>query len=185
MGGRARWTRLCRSPLCYRAAHRSLCSRSSYPSRKTPPRRPGPGSGAYSGAGPALLCSRWSRRNTGPAPGALCSPGRASLLSLAAGRTGKGRYRQRRAGAGVPPAVFYKEQGGRRSCDRYRRYNPAAAALRKLTILEPSAGSGAIVDELTAWLDREDYHSRSGKQNVYCCEADPELRAVLHDKGYK
>lgn len=71
------------------------------------------------------------------------------------------------------------------SSDRYRRYNPAAAALRKLTILEPSAGSGAIVDELTAWLDREDYHSHSGKQNVYCCEADPELRAVLHDKGYK
>ncbi|RSK45485.1 class I SAM-dependent methyltransferase [Hymenobacter rigui] len=71
------------------------------------------------------------------------------------------------------------------SSERYRRYNPAAAALRKLTILEPSAGSGAIVDELTAWLDREDYHSRSGKQNVYCCEADPELRAVLHDKGYK
>jgi hypothetical protein len=69
--------------------------------------------------------------------------------------------------------------------DRYRRHNTAAAALRKLTILEPSAGSGAIVDELTVWLDREDYHSRSGKQNVYCCEADPELRAVLHDKGYK
>ena len=70
--------------------------------------------------------------------------------------------------------------------EHYRQHNPVAAALRKLTILEPSAGSGAIVDELTAWLDRADYHSaRSGKQNVYCCEADPELRAVLHDKGYK
>lgn len=74
---------------------------------------------------------------------------------------------------------------GGQGSERYRHHNSAAAALRKLTILEPSAGSGAIVDELTAWLDREDYHSRSGKQNVYCCEADPELRAVLHDKGYK
>lgn len=43
-------------------------------------------------------------------------------------------------------------------------------------ILEPSAGSGNIVE----FIKRRNVHAQ-----IYCIEKEPELRAVLHSKGYK
>jgi 16S rRNA A1518/A1519 N6-dimethyltransferase RsmA/KsgA/DIM1 with predicted DNA glycosylase/AP lyase activity len=48
-----------------------------------------------------------------------------------------------------------------------------------LIVLEPSAGSGAILDYITKNLtNRQDQH-------YYACEQDPELKATLQGKGYK
>lgn len=53
--------------------------------------------------------------------------------------------------------------------------------IRDKTILEPSAGTGSILDVLC-----QNYGLYQAKpENVYCIESDPELRAVLADKGYQ
>lgn len=49
--------------------------------------------------------------------------------------------------------------------------------LRKMTILEPSAGMGAILDYLRS--------IGCQKQKVFACEIDPELKAALVGKGYR
>jgi len=55
-------------------------------------------------------------------------------------------------------------------------------------VLEPSAGTGAILD-----LCCEEYnldgsrarYNRASKRHIYCCEIQSELRSVLADKGYQ
>jgi hypothetical protein len=66
-------------------------------------------------------------------------------------------------------------------------YGGQPAKLRGLSILEPSAGSGNIVDFIVRQIDlveRGDY-GRKKDQNIYTCEIDPDLKATLHGKGYK
>lgn len=58
--------------------------------------------------------------------------------------------------------------------NRYHDYLPEG-----LTILEPSAGKGDIIDYIK---EEYDYHNRA---KVYCCESDPELKHILQDKGYR
>lgn len=48
-----------------------------------------------------------------------------------------------------------------------------------LIILEPSAGSGVILDYIIENSDR------SLSKNIYCCEQDPELKGILQSKDYK
>jgi len=60
------------------------------------------------------------------------------------------------------------------------------AALATMTILEPSAGSGNILD----WMEKHLRHSHDGhrtsySKNMYACESDPELKALLQGKYYK
>jgi hypothetical protein len=61
------------------------------------------------------------------------------------------------------------------------------AKLSELTILEPSAGSGSIVDYITKHIDMVERGSygRDKGRNIYTCELDPELKATLDGKGYK
>lgn len=47
-----------------------------------------------------------------------------------------------------------------------------------LIILEPSAGSGAILDFIVGG------RRHSAARNMYCCEQDPELKGILQSKGY-
>lgn len=66
-------------------------------------------------------------------------------------------------------------------------YGWEPAKLRGLTILEPSAGSGNIVDYIIRHIklaESGDY-GRDHAQNIYTCEVDPDLKATLHGKGYK
>lgn len=58
---------------------------------------------------------------------------------------------------------------------------PYLKKLNKLQILEPSAGSGSILDCITKGID---YYS-ARKENVYAIEQDPELTYILQGKGYK
>lgn len=66
-------------------------------------------------------------------------------------------------------------------------YGGEPATLRGLTILEPSAGSGHIVDYIVRHIktvERGSYgHDKA--RSIYTCEVDPDLKATLHGKGYK
>jgi phospholipid N-methyltransferase len=48
------------------------------------------------------------------------------------------------------------------------------------TILDPSAGKGDIADYIK---DGSNYRRRDTE--IYCIEIEPELRHILHEKGYK
>lgn len=57
-------------------------------------------------------------------------------------------------------------------------------------ILEPSAGSGNMLDVITSKISmdyggRSYQKSRANKRKVYCIEQDPELSMILQNKGYK
>lgn len=57
-------------------------------------------------------------------------------------------------------------------------------------ILEPSAGSGNMLDAITSKISidfggRSYDKSRVNKRKVYCIERDPELSMILQNKGYK
>lgn len=58
---------------------------------------------------------------------------------------------------------------------------PYKKELAKLQILEPSAGSGAILDYLT----NEKVYGKCKKENVYAIELNQELVFILQGKGYK
>ena len=72
---------------------------------------------------------------------------------------------------------------------------PYADILPKATILEPSAGSGAIVDFLTKEGVKKPYTNKRGetlqldmkarKEKIYTCEHNPELQSLLIGKGYR
>ena len=72
---------------------------------------------------------------------------------------------------------------------------PYADILPGATILEPSAGSGAIVDFLTEEGVRKPYTNKQGetyqfkmkarKDRIYTCEHNPELQSLLIGKGYR
>ena len=55
------------------------------------------------------------------------------------------------------------------------------------TVLDPSAGSGAILDYVSEQLSRGDAHGYGSRreQGLYCCENDPELKAALQGKEYR
>lgn len=55
-------------------------------------------------------------------------------------------------------------------------------------VLEPSAGAGAILDLCCKEYDLDEkrgYSRHSRKNHLFCCEIDPELRAILAEKGYQ
>lgn len=56
----------------------------------------------------------------------------------------------------------------------------ASHELANATILEPSAGSGAILDQIAS---RASYGHKTAK--LYCCEQHPELSEILKGKGYR
>ncbi|GAB3546411.1 DUF4942 domain-containing protein [Spirosoma fluminis] len=61
----------------------------------------------------------------------------------------------------------------------HQMVEPHRAELKGLQILEPSAGSGAILDYLTTkWVDVP-------KKNLYAIESDPELTYTLQGKQYR
>ena len=72
---------------------------------------------------------------------------------------------------------------------------PYAERLNSATILEPSAGSGAILDVLTSKGVPYEYEKKNGKsyyttvkadpKRVYAIEKNEELSMILHQKGYK
>lgn len=51
-----------------------------------------------------------------------------------------------------------------------------------MRVLEPSAGSGAILDFIHQYMGWSG--DRNKQREVHCCEIDPELNAMLHGKGY-
>ncbi len=57
---------------------------------------------------------------------------------------------------------------------------PYRKDIKKLQILEPSAGTGSILDYLS-----DSYGYKAPKSNMYACEINPELVMVLQGKGYK
>ena len=57
---------------------------------------------------------------------------------------------------------------------------PYRKNINKKQILEPSAGTGSILDYLA-----ESYSYKAPKANMYACEINPELVMVLQGKGYK
>jgi len=57
---------------------------------------------------------------------------------------------------------------------------PYRKNISKKQILEPSAGTGSILDYLA-----DSYSYKVPKQNLYACEINPELVMVLQGKGYK
>lgn len=57
---------------------------------------------------------------------------------------------------------------------------PYRKDISKRQILEPSAGTGSILDYLA-----ESYGYKAPKANMYACEINPELVMVLQGKGYK
>lgn len=67
-----------------------------------------------------------------------------------------------------------------------RRPGYHKADLQAMTILEPSAGSGAILDWMAEHLRKtHDGYWTTYSKNMYACEADPELKALLQGKHYK
>ena len=72
---------------------------------------------------------------------------------------------------------------------------PYADRIGTATILEPSAGSGAIVDFLTHKGVQVPYTTKHGEthmldmtakmEKIYTCEHNPELQALLIGKGYR
>ena len=61
-----------------------------------------------------------------------------------------------------------------------RMVSPYTKHIDTLQILEPSAGTGSILDYLA-----NSYACKVPKQNLYACEINPELVMVLQGKGYK
>lgn len=71
---------------------------------------------------------------------------------------------------------------------------PYADILPTATILEPSAGSGAIADYITETGTKKEYVKHNGekvllditakREKIYTCEHNPELQALLQGKGY-
>ena len=57
---------------------------------------------------------------------------------------------------------------------------PYRKEISKRQILEPSAGTGSILDYLS-----DGYGYKAPKANMYACEINPELVMVLQGKGYK
>lgn len=57
---------------------------------------------------------------------------------------------------------------------------PYRKNISKKQILEPSAGTGSILDYLA-----DSYGYKAPKANMYACEINPELVMVLQGKGYK
>ena len=72
---------------------------------------------------------------------------------------------------------------------------PYGDILSTATILEPSAGSGAIVDYITTKGLKVPYTTKRGetlmmdmtakKEKIYTCEHNPELQLILQGKGYR
>ncbi|GAB3840750.1 class I SAM-dependent methyltransferase [Hymenobacter jeollabukensis] len=72
-------------------------------------------------------------------------------------------------------------------CERIRDYRMRRPALATMNILEPSAGSGHILDWMVAHIEeceRGSYGWVKSKR-MYACEIDPELKATLQGKNYK
>lgn len=77
----------------------------------------------------------------------------------------------------------------------HRMVKPYADILPTATILEPSAGSGAIVDYITTKGVDKPYTNGRGetykiqmtakKEKIYTCEHNPELQLILQGKGYR
>lgn len=63
-------------------------------------------------------------------------------------------------------------------------YIESKDGMRKMQVLEPSAGSGAILDYISKEHTSYSYWKAS-KANVYALEANAELQLVLQGKGYK
>jgi len=69
---------------------------------------------------------------------------------------------------------------------------PYAQSLATRTVLEPSAGNGAILDALSSGVPY-DFENKRGEKirlegkasRIYCIEKDPELRLILQQKGYR
>lgn len=61
----------------------------------------------------------------------------------------------------------------------HKMIEPFNRGINKRYILEPSAGSGNILDVITSLTIGVD------KKRIYCIEQDPELTYVLQQKGYK
>lgn len=73
-----------------------------------------------------------------------------------------------------------------------RMVAPYASRLEKATVLEPSAGNGAILDVLSKGVPYtfsgrrgESYKLEAKARRLYCIEKDPELRLILQQKGYR
>lgn len=66
-------------------------------------------------------------------------------------------------------------------------YRSDRAKLSELVILEPSAGSGAIVDYIVRHIETVERgcYGSDKSRNIYTCELDPDLKATLDGKGYK
>jgi len=72
---------------------------------------------------------------------------------------------------------------------------PYADRLETATILEPSAGSGAIIDFITETGVPYEKQTRRGEvfactakakvRRVYAVERNPELQMILREKGYR
>lgn len=67
---------------------------------------------------------------------------------------------------------------------------PYADKLPKARILEPSAGSGAILDYITETGFEQEIHGHkfnrtADVKNIYACEVNPELTMILQQKGYR
>ena len=72
---------------------------------------------------------------------------------------------------------------------------PYADILDKATVLEPSAGSGSIIDYITeTGLNKTlrttkgheyDYQVKANPKRVYAIEKNPELQMILQQKGYR
>lgn len=67
--------------------------------------------------------------------------------------------------------------------DVERPYKQRVLNLKGRTILDPSAGSGSILEFIQQELSK-DYHSRQ-QANLYCCETDPQLKATLQGKQFR
>jgi hypothetical protein len=88
----------------------------------------------------------------------------------------------------TPPAVvsqmlapYFKRERGDMSDHLQDEVN--RAQLRDMMILEPSAGSGAMLDAVTRKLG-ENYARYHAKEKIHCIERNPELAAILKGKSY-
>lgn len=65
--------------------------------------------------------------------------------------------------------------------------DPFYSVLSDLSILEPSAGKGNILDYVKTKINsqRNHYKDTNVPDNLYACEIEPELKMILQEKGYK
>ena len=87
----------------------------------------------------------------------------------------------------TPPAVIALMLAPWLNQPNARGHYPQRATLQGLTILEPSAGSGTLLDWMVEHIETVDRHhyGRPKSKLMYACEVDPELKALLHGKDYK